>query len=383
MATSSPKKASNSKAKPAAIASGQKRGKLRPRKKPQSARTNSMAMPAFLAWLCSSLVIIVGISTLLGSAIAITNSFNNHPIFKESTTSTITNQSSNLNNLFSLVSTGREITPLTKQLQDLTAKYPQLKAGILIADIENQSYVNLAGTKNFSAASTIKLPILIAFFQEVDAGNINLDELLTMTKTSLADGAGNMQYQPIGKKFSAIETATNMIVVSDNTATNMLIERLGGAKTLNKKFADWGLIATKINQPLPDKTGTNTTSPEELSNLLLKLDRGELVSLASRDRILEMMKHTERNNLLPQGLDKGATIAHKTGTILSVLGDTGIIYMPNGKRYIASVLVKRPNDDSQAESLIQEISRTVYQYFQNASTQPNTLSQKTGSFLTE
>jgi beta-lactamase class A len=373
MATSSPKKASKSPAKPAAIASRKKRGKLSKRKKHQSDRINSIVIPAPLAWLCRSLVMIVGISTLLGTAIAITNSFNAQPPFKEPTTSTIINQqSSNLQNLFSLIATGREITPLTKQLQELTKKYPQLKAGILIADIENQSYVNLAGTNSFSAASTIKLPILIAFFEAVDAQKIYLNELWAMTKIHLADGAGNMQYQKIGKKFSAIETATKMITISDNTATNILIENLGGAKTLNQKFADWGLTATKINQPLPDKTGTNTTSPEDLSNLLFKLDRGELVSLASRDRILEIMKRTERNNLLPQGLGKDATIAHKTGTILSVLGDTGIIYLSNGKRYIASVLVQRPDNDPQAESLIQEISRTVYTYFQDNSTQPNT-----------
>jgi beta-lactamase class A len=374
MATSSPKKASNSPAKPAAIASRKKRGKLlSKRKKSQSARTNSIAIPAPLAWLCRLIVMIVGIGTLLGTAIATTNSLNTHPLFKESTNSTIINQqSSNLQNFFSLIVTGREITPLTKQLQQITTKYPQLEAGILIADIENQSYVNLAGTNSFSAASTIKLPILIAFFEAVDAQKIYLNELWAMTKIHLADGAGNMQYQKIGKKFSAIETATKMITISDNTATNILIENLGGAKTLNQKFADWGLTATKINQPLPDKTGTNTTSPEDLSNLLFKLDRGELVSLASRDRILEIMKRTERNNLLPQGLGKDATIAHKTGTILSVLGDTGIIYLSNGKRYIASVLVQRPDNDPQAESLIQEISRTVYTYFQDNSTQPNT-----------
>jgi beta-lactamase class A len=362
MATSSPKKASKSTAKSAAIASRKKRGKLlSKRKKPQSDRTNSIVIPAPLAWLCRSLVTIVGISTLLGTAIAINNSLNAHPPLKEPINSTIINQqSSNLQNLFSLIATGREITPLSKQLQELTAQYPQLKPGILIADIESQSYVNLAGTNRFSAASTIKLPILIAFFQAVDAQKIHPNELWTMTKKNLADGAGNMQYQPIGQKFSAIETATQMITVSDNTATNIAIEHLGGAKTLNQKFADWGLTATKIHQPLPDKTGTNTTSPEDLSNLLLKLDRGELVSLASRDRILEIMKRTERNNLLPQGLGKDATIAHKTGTILSVLADTGIIYLSDGKRYIASVLVQRPDGDPQAEFLIQEISRTVY-----------------------
>lgn len=386
MATSSAKKITNSPKKSAAKSSRNKKKQIRKRKNRPNP-TNPIVVPRSLAILCRFAIITVGISTLLGSAIAITNSWNNQTIpgnLKESASlSMAETKSSNLESLFSLVASGQEITPLTQNVQSLIQKYPQLKAGILIADLEKKSYVNLLATQTFSSASTIKIPILVAFFQDVDAHKIKLDELLTMRKDHVVDGSGSMQYEPVGKKFTARETATKMITISDNTATNMLIERLGGAKALNQRFADWGLNATKINKPLPDKGGTNTTSPENLSNLLLKIDRGELVSLASRDQILDIMKQTERNNLLPQGLDQGAKIAHKTGTLRSVLGDTGIIYLPDGQRYIASVLVKRPDDDPQAETLIQEISRTVYQYFQNQAKQSPKLPQKPSSFLTE
>lgn len=386
MATSSAKKITNSPKKSAAKSSLNKKKQIRKRKTRPN-QTNPIVIPRSLAILCRFAIITVGISTLLGSAIAITNSWNNQTIIGNPNDSASLNmaetKSSNLESLFSLVASGQEITPLTQKLQSLTQKYPQLEAGILIADLEKKSYVNLLATQTFSSASTIKIPILVAFFQDVDAQKIKLDELLTMRKDHIVDGSGSMQYEPVGKKFTARETATKMITISDNTATNMLIECLGGAKALNQRFADWGLNATKINKPLPDKGGTNTTSPENLSNLLLKIDRGELVSLASRDQILDIMKQTERNNLLPQGLDQGATIAHKTGTLRSVLGDTGIIYLPDGQRYIASVLVKRPDDDPQAETLIQEISRTVYQYFQNQAKQSPKLPQQPRSFLRE
>jgi len=75
------------------------------------------------------------------------------------------------------------------------------------------------------------------------------------------------------------------------------------------------------------------------------------------------MRDTETDTLLPKGLEKEAIIAHKTGDIRTTLGDVGIVDMPNGKQYIGAVLVKRSDNDPQARSCIQGISRTVYQHF--------------------
>ena len=120
----------------------------------------------------------------------------------------------------------------------------------------------------FSAASTIKIPILVAFFEDVDAGKIALDEMLTMKPELIATGSGNMQYQEPGKQFTALETATKMIIISDNTATNMLIERMGGSEALNARFKEWGMENTLISNSLPDLEGTNTTTPKDLASLL-------------------------------------------------------------------------------------------------------------------
>ena len=387
---------SHSKTKPLAETKQDREVRLSKRKR--QLQTNFIPTP--VAFLCRLTIIAVGISTIVGTVVTVATSINNEVAIKNSTPTTQivpqtrsrqsqavarsrftrrASRSPELENLFSLVAIGQEIIPLKKQLQTLTQKYPQLEAGILIADIEDKSYVNLGGTDTFSSASTIKLPILVAFFQDVDAGKIELDELLTITEENISGGSGYLQYQPVGKKITALKAVTDMIAVSDNTATNMAIERLGGATALNQRFVDWGLNATKIRNPLPDLEGTNTTSPEDLSNLLLKIDRGQLVSSRSQKRILQIMQQTQRNHLLPQGLGQGATIAHKTGDLLSVLGDTGTIDLPNGKSYIASVLVKRPDNDPQAESLIREISRTTYEYFRQQSQSQNL--PKTSSFV--
>ncbi|MBF2020532.1 MAG: serine hydrolase [Hydrococcus sp. C42_A2020_068] len=263
----------------------------------------------------------------------------------------------------SSLSLTRELLPLKAKLEALAAKYPKLQPGVFFVDLDSGNYVNVRGEQGFSAASTIKIPILIAFFQDIDAGKARLDEMLTMKKELIGGGSGDLQYQQPGKQFSALETARKMIVISDNTATNMIIERLGGIKALNQRFQDWGLTSTAIHNSLPDLEGTNTTSPRDLAHLLAMVNRGELVSLKSRDRLLGIMQETQNRNLLPQGLEKDATIAHKTGDIGSVLGDAGIVDMPSGKRYIASILVKRPHNDGNAKKLIQGISRTAYQHF--------------------
>ncbi|MFM7908918.1 MAG: serine hydrolase [Microcystis sp.] len=262
------------------------------------------------------------------------------------------------------------LSSLNQKLQALTVKYPKLQAGALFIDLDNGAYANFRGDTIFAAASTIKIPILVAFFEDVDAGKIRLDETLVATKDVLASGSGDMQYLGLNKTYTALETATKMNVISDNTATNMLIKRMGGKKALNQRFQAWGLTSTVINNPLPDLEGTNTTSPRDLVTILGKVNQGELLSLRSRDRLLNIMQETHTRTLLPQGIEKSADIAHKTGDIGSMLADAGIIDMPNGKRYLGAVMVKRPHNDSNARTLIQQISRTAYQHFKWYQTQP-------------
>ncbi|UZQ55524.1 class A beta-lactamase-related serine hydrolase [Trichothermofontia sichuanensis B231] len=258
---------------------------------------------------------------------------------------------------------GQEMTVLKQQVQALASTQPDLTPGVFMIDLDTNAYVDLNGSMVFPAASMIKVPILVAFFQDVDAGKIRLDEELPLTEDVVAEGSGDLQYQPIGSKFSALETATLMIVISDNTATNMLIKRLGGKEALNQRFQSWGLSHTVINSPLADLAGTNTTTPKDLVSLMALVNRGDLVSLRSRDRLLDIMRRTETNTLLPQGLGPNATIAHKTGDIASTVGDVGLIDLPDGKRYLATVIVKRPDNDDRAQELIRQISKVAYTAF--------------------
>ncbi|NJN87895.1 MAG: serine hydrolase [Leptolyngbyaceae cyanobacterium SL_7_1] len=257
----------------------------------------------------------------------------------------------------------QELGALRSTLQSLLTQNPHLTAGISLVDLDTGAYVDLNATTSLPAASTIKVPVLVAFLQAVDAGTLRLDEMLTMEAADVAEGSGEMQYQAVGTQYSALETAEMMITISDNTATNMLIRRLGGAVVLNQRFQSWGMRQTVLNNPLADLDGTNTTSSQDLTNLLMVISQGELLSLRSRDRLMEIMQGTVADSLIPAGVgDQRAVIAHKTGTLDHMVGDTGIVDMPNGKRFIVTVLVQRPIDDESAPELIRQVCTTVYQY---------------------
>ena len=276
----------------------------------------------------------------------------------------------------------QEILPLKSQVQALAANNPTLQPGVFIVDINTGTYIDINSRSPLPAASTIKVPILVALFKEVDEGKIRLDESLTLQSEMIATGSGNLQYQKPGTKFTVLELATKMITISDNTATNMLMARLGGIEALNQRFRAWGLTTTVLRNALPDLEGTNTASPQELAALMAMINQGQLVSLPSRDRILSIMQSNEINSLLPKGLGSGAIIAHKTGNIGALLADVGLVNMPSGKSYIISVMVQRPFNDDSAQELIRQISKTAYEYFNQPQVSPSTSSMPSDTTAT-
>ncbi|HEY9707188.1 MAG TPA: serine hydrolase [Oculatellaceae cyanobacterium] len=261
-----------------------------------------------------------------------------------------------------LIPLNTEMPGLEPQVKALMARYSFLKTGMFFLDLDTGNYLDIGGDRVFPAASTIKLPILIAFFQDLDAGKVSLDETLVMRRNLITGGSGTMQYKSAGTTFSARETVTKMITISDNTATNMIIDRLGGITKLNQRFRSWGLKDTIVRNWLADLRGTNTTSSKDMVRLLALLINNQLVSLSSREQVLDILRHTTIKTLLPAGLGPGADIADKTGDIGFLIGDAGVITMPNGKRYLAGIFVRRPYKDSRGRDFIRQVSSLVYNY---------------------
>lgn len=338
------------------------------RNKSQTSRPISPAKKAsglniFFLYLLRFIIAGVGLGTIAGTALHYVTQKQVLASSQIKTTPEKTKENPLENEFKNPLALTEELTTVKAQVQQLAAKNPQLQPQLFFFDLDTGNYLDLNGSVPIPAASTIKIPLLVAFFQDVDAGKIRLDEKITMSEKVKVGEAGTMQYKPVGSVFTALETVTNMIVISDNTATNMILERLGGKEIVNQRFKEWGLEHTVINNILPDLEGTNMTSAKDLARVLALVNDGQLVSLKNRDRLLGIMQKTKTRTLLPQGLEQDAIIAHKTGTLATILGDAGIIDTTNGKRYIGVAMVQRPKDDPAARTFIQEISRTVYLHF--------------------
>lgn len=241
-------------------------------------------------------------------------------------------------------------------------KYPHLICGVYIKPSWTNIEVNINGNKQFPAASLIKVPIAVALLKEIDNKRISFDQVLTLKQHHIAQGAGKLKNKKIGTKVKLREAFELMLEVSDNTATNLLIDSLGGIKACNQKITNLGLKQTQLHDYLVKFSNSrNTTSPKELVTLLQDslLDE-KLLSLSSRVYLKNILTNVNNKSLLKKGLGPFTTFPHKTGTIGISVGDAGIIYLPFLKRVGIAVIVKRPWNDIRANKLIQEIGSVVY-----------------------
>ncbi|WP_052050938.1 serine hydrolase [Leptolyngbya sp. KIOST-1] len=253
-----------------------------------------------------------------------------------------------------------ELPRLSGELGQLATLTPGLTPVAFAVDLDSGQYVDLNGAEPVAAASTIKVPILVAFLQQVDAGTLALNQSLMLQEEHLAGGSGTMRGEAVGTEYTALEVATRMIVASDNTATNMMIAALGGTAALNQTFTGWGLEHTLLRNPLPDLDGTNTTSAKDLALIMALIDQGGLLTPRSRDRLFSIMQRTENISLIPSGIGDKSLTAHKTGDIGSLLGDVALVDVPNGKRYTLALLVQRPTNDGRASELIRRMTEVVH-----------------------
>jgi beta-lactamase class A len=253
-----------------------------------------------------------------------------------------------------------ELTRLKAQIEQLATLTPGLTQSVFLVDLDSGRYVDVESSLAVPAASTVKMPILVAFLQQVDAGQIALNQGLILQEEQVAGGSGTMQNDVVGTEYSALDVATRMIIASDNTATNMLVDALGGPTALNQTFEAWGLQSTVLRNPLPDLEGTNTTSGRDLALLMALIDQGAILSSRSRDRMFNIMQRTTNRSLIPFGITDDSVIANKTGDLASVLGDVALIDASNGKRYALAVLVQRPDNDGRASELIRRVAETTH-----------------------
>ncbi len=258
--------------------------------------------------------------------------------------------------------TTKELTGLKNVLQAQINANPKIEASIFVWDTSNGNYVDINGETPYPAASIIKIPVLISLYKAIEAGKFTKNDTMTLEEYYRSEGSGGLQYKAEGTVMSLDKLARIMITESDNTATNMLISKIGSMNSVNADIKSWGLKNTRINTWLPDMGGTNYTTTRDLTVMLHNLDNESFLSLESRADIFDFMGHVKNNRLLVAGIPSNASIAHKTGDIGIALGDAGIIYSPNGRKYTVAIMVKRPYNDVSAKEFIVKASETIYNY---------------------
>ena len=264
---------------------------------------------------------------------------------------------------------------LIKKWESLISKNKDLEVSCYLFSLDNKYYAEINQEIKLPAASSIKVPILIILLTMLDKEEISWDEKLILTEDTVGGGSGWMAYQKIGNEFPIYEVASEMIRVSDNTATNLLIKRIGGINTINQKFKEIGLQNTQINNLLPDLDGTNLTTTKDLSLGMALVDSGYLLNVSSRDIFREIMRKSKTNTLIPSGILrglgketrdtdyqlslKGYLVHNKTGDIGISYSDTALIQTPNNSRVFASFIVKGPFNDPRLPELIRNLSAEI------------------------
>ena len=267
-------------------------------------------------------------------------------------------------------------TPLASDIGRLVAQVPGAVVGVAFRDLETGDTLYLRADESFHAASTMKVPVMIELFRQVDAGTLKLDQGIPLVNhfVSIADGSSyalnpsddsdSLAYTLVGTRVPLRVLIDHMITRSSNLATNALIE-LAGATSANATAHQLGATNIKVLRGVEDTPAfragmNNTTSARDLAVLLEAIETGRAASRSSCDAMRDILSRQEFNEEIPAGLPPGTKVAHKTGWITGVLHDAAVVYPPNRKPYVLVVLTRDIPDEKVARSLIVDISRLVW-----------------------
>ena len=256
-----------------------------------------------------------------------------------------------------------EMTDLENRIKYIMSLYPSVKPSVYVWHYNTERFVDINASDIYSAASIIKIPVLIELFRSIEKNQLSLEEKMTLTDFYRAEGSGGLQYKAENSDWSIDTLARIMITDSDNSATNMLMAKLGSMTDINSAIRQWGLKHTHVQTWLPDMTGNNKTTSRDIATMLYNIDNNEkFLNINSREKIFDYMGHVHNSRLIKAGLGSGALFMHKTGDIGKMLGDAGIVFTPNGQKYIVVILANRPHNSVAGKDFIVKASAEIYNY---------------------
>jgi beta-lactamase class A len=250
-------------------------------------------------------------------------------------------------------------------------------AGVSVRNLRTGESVAVRGDEPFPSASLIKVAVLVTLLDEVRRGNVGLDERVTMIRRDRVPGSGILFSLDSGLQPTMGDLARMMISLSDNTATNLLLDKLN-IRTVWVKMDSLGLPRTRIHSKVylrvasvaPDssvKYGLGVTTPNEMVRLFGLLNDGRANGPALDSLALAMLRDNQDATKLVRWLPETVTAAHKTGEVDQARNDCGILYGPDAP--VAICAMTRENRDTSyavdnpAHLLIARIGREVFHAF--------------------
>ena len=221
----------------------------------------------------------------------------------------------------------------------------------------------------FPQASTIKIHVLAELYHQAEQGKFHLTDIVPVPASVRVSGSGVLnELGESSVSMSLRDYAVLMIVLSDNTATNLLIRQVG-MENVNKLLQANGAVKTKLQRVMMDVKAAaegreNIGTPKEALMILEKLHRGDLVSKKASEEILSILKKgKDKDGPIRLGVPSGVEIANKAGDLDGVRCDVGIVYLKKSP-YVICVMTKLLQSDADGVKIMTDISRLMYQYFE-------------------
>lgn len=254
--------------------------------------------------------------------------------------------------------------PLRNQLQEIQGRY-KTKTYIYFLYLNNASWVGINEKEDFTAASTIKVPVAMAVMKAVEENKLKLSDSYQLTQLDLDNGFGDLYKVGADGEFTVEELMRIMLEQSDNTALNAIVQvfqRIGIDDPLSHVY---GFLGWEFTQEIPEFGAVPDYSKinlKTLSNLFLALYDAKYVNIKDSTKILEYLAQTPFDDRIAAGIPKNIVVSHKIGTASAddTYSDCGIVYAPN-RHYILCVGA-HGMEEKDAAKFMAETSKAVYEY---------------------
>jgi len=254
---------------------------------------------------------------------------------------------------------------MTAEIEKVAADFDGVM-GVAIKDLTTGEEILLNDQLTFPTGSSIKIPVLIELHKQAAAGKYKLSDQRWLERQDKVGGSGVIaNFGDHTSQLSLTDLAVLMIVLSDNTATNMLIDQTGMAN-VNKTLDELGLKGVRLRRKMMDQAASargdeSVATPREAMPLMEKIFRGEAVSRAVSDDVLKFLK-LRKSSPIPRMIPGNIQIANKPGGIEGVACDWAIVYVPN-RPFAISVMTNYNGESANPDEAIAKVAKLAYEYF--------------------